>query len=76
VWGGLVLLICCFILFLILPQMTLEELVESERAALGTALTPVTLETFMAWKKRKLTEKRAALKVSGAKGCEVFSPAD
>ncbi len=56
--------------------MTLEELVESERAALGTALTPVTLETFMAWKKRKLTEKRAALKVSGAKGCEVFSPAD
>ena len=45
--------------------MTLEELVESERAALGTNLTPVTLVSFMAWKKKKLAEKRAALKVSG-----------
>jgi len=35
----------------------LEDLVEKERAALGSNQTKVTLESFLAWKKRKLREK-------------------
>lgn len=35
----------------------MEDLIERERAALGSNLTKVTLETFVAWKKRKLKEK-------------------
>ncbi|KAL0270599.1 UNVERIFIED_CONTAM: hypothetical protein PYX00_007954 [Menopon gallinae] len=42
-------------------EISIEELVERERAALGTNLTKVTLETMTAWKKRKLKEKKEAL---------------
>ncbi|XP_068246203.1 zinc finger CCCH domain-containing protein 15 [Palaemon carinicauda] len=38
-------------------EISLEDLIERERAALGTNTTKVTLETFLAWKKRKLKEK-------------------
>ncbi|KAK8750722.1 hypothetical protein OTU49_014973 [Cherax quadricarinatus] len=38
-------------------EISLEDLVERERAALGHNTTRVTLETFLAWKKRKLKEK-------------------
>ncbi|XP_070505060.1 zinc finger CCCH domain-containing protein 15 homolog [Chironomus tepperi] len=41
-------------------EISLEELIETERANLGTATTKVTLETFLAWKKRKIEEKRQA----------------
>lgn len=42
-------------------EISLEELVEKERAALNSGkLTKVTLETFVAWKKRKLKEKKDA----------------
>lgn len=39
-------------------QISLEELIESERASLGPEQTKVTLETFLAWKKRKIEEKK------------------
>jgi hypothetical protein len=39
-------------------EVSLEMLIEKERAALGPNVTKVTLETFLAWKKRKLTEKK------------------
>lgn len=39
-------------------EISLEDLIERERAALGSNLTKVTLETFIAWKKRKLQEKK------------------
>lgn len=38
-------------------QISLEELIETERAALGANVTRITLETFLAWKKRKRQEK-------------------
>nr|CAG4646526.1 EOG090X0C5B [Macrothrix elegans] len=38
-------------------EISLEDLIEKERAALGANQTKVTLETFLAWKKRKLREK-------------------
>ncbi|XP_023183823.1 zinc finger CCCH domain-containing protein 15 [Xiphophorus maculatus] len=38
-------------------EISLEELIESERAALGVNVTRITLETFLAWKKRKRQEK-------------------
>jgi hypothetical protein len=41
-------------------EISLEELIESERAGLGPSTTKVTLETFLAWKKRKIEEKRQA----------------
>jgi hypothetical protein len=41
-------------------EISLEELIETERAGLGAATTKVTLETFLAWKKRKIEEKKAA----------------
>lgn len=41
-------------------KISLEELIETERAALGANTTKVTLETFLAWKKRKIEEKRQA----------------
>ncbi|XP_063069114.1 zinc finger CCCH domain-containing protein 15 [Engraulis encrasicolus] len=40
-------------------QISLEELIETERAALGPNVTRITLETFLAWKKRKRQEKIA-----------------
>ncbi len=46
-------------------EISIEELIEEKRAELGskdTKLTPVTLQTFVAWKKRKLAEKAAAEK--------------
>lgn len=43
-------------------EISLEELIETERAALGPNQTKITLETFVAWKKRKLIEKEDAAK--------------
>ncbi|XP_054654579.1 zinc finger CCCH domain-containing protein 15 [Dunckerocampus dactyliophorus] len=40
-------------------EISMEELIESERAALGPSVTRITLETFLAWKKRKRQEKVA-----------------
>ena len=39
-------------------EITIEELVEKERAALGSNLTKITYVTFLAWKKRKLAERK------------------
>lgn len=58
-------------------ELTLEEKIEEERAALPSAgLTPVTLETFNDWKKRKAERKQKELeekmkeesKKAGSKG--------
>jgi len=38
-------------------EISLEDLIERERAALGHDTTRVTLETFLAWKKKKIKEK-------------------
>ena len=38
-------------------QITIEELIEKERAALGANVTRVTYETFLKWKERKRKEK-------------------
>ena len=35
-------------------EISIEDLVETERAALGTNTTKVTFETFMEWKKKKV----------------------
>ncbi|CAH0548032.1 unnamed protein product [Brassicogethes aeneus] len=43
-------------------KVTLEDLIEKERAALGPHQTKVTLESFIAWKKRKIQEKKDNLK--------------
>lgn len=43
-------------------KISIEELVEKERAALGSNTTRVTLETFLQWKERKRKEKIQALK--------------
>ncbi|EUB55967.1 Zinc finger CCCH domain-containing protein 15 [Echinococcus granulosus] len=40
--------------------ISLDELIETERRALGMNQTKVTLQTFLAWKKRKRAEKIAA----------------
>ncbi|KAL5110776.1 hypothetical protein TcWFU_008307 [Taenia crassiceps] len=40
--------------------ISLDELIETERRALGMNQTKVTLQTFVAWKKRKRAEKIAA----------------
>ncbi|KNE70580.1 hypothetical protein AMAG_14706 [Allomyces macrogynus ATCC 38327] len=40
-------------------KISLEEFLESERHKLGSNLTPVTYETFMEWKRKRL-EKQAA----------------
>ncbi|TRY56670.1 hypothetical protein DNTS_014910 [Danionella cerebrum] len=40
-------------------QISLEDLIETERCALGANVTRITLETFLAWKKRKRQEKLA-----------------
>lgn len=43
-------------------EMTLEEKIEEERAALPSeGLTPVTLATFLDWKKRKAERKQKEL---------------
>ena len=42
-----------------LETISLEELIEKERTALNAiACTKVTLETFIAWKKKKILEKK------------------
>ncbi|CAF4628457.1 unnamed protein product, partial [Rotaria sp. Silwood1] len=41
--------------------ISLEDLIESERAGLGACVTKVTLESFLAWKKRKIEEKKQQL---------------
>ncbi|XP_006037076.1 zinc finger CCCH domain-containing protein 15, partial [Alligator sinensis] len=38
-------------------EISLEDLIERERAALGPNVTKITLESFLAWKKRKRQEK-------------------
>ncbi|XP_067891677.1 zinc finger CCCH domain-containing protein 15 isoform X1 [Heterodontus francisci] len=38
-------------------DISLEDLIEKERAALGPDVTRITLETFLEWKKRKRHEK-------------------
>ncbi|XP_052461725.1 zinc finger CCCH domain-containing protein 15 [Carassius gibelio] len=40
-------------------EISLEDLIETERCALGANVTRITLETFLAWKKRKKQEKLA-----------------
>ncbi|XP_050698240.1 zinc finger CCCH domain-containing protein 15 homolog [Eriocheir sinensis] len=54
-------------------DVSLEDLVERERAALGTNTTRVTLETFLAWKKRKLKEKQDKLKKDSEKKKKDYS---
>lgn len=39
-------------------EISLVDLIERERAALGPKQTKVTLETFLAWKKRKIQDKK------------------
>lgn len=43
-------------------EVSMEMLVEKERASLGSKVTRVTLETFLAWKARKVQEKRDEFK--------------
>ncbi|XP_031620563.1 zinc finger CCCH domain-containing protein 15 homolog [Contarinia nasturtii] len=43
------------------PDLSLVDLIERERNALGSSLTKVTLESFLAWKKRKIQEKKQQL---------------
>ncbi|CAB1326951.1 unnamed protein product [Coregonus sp. 'balchen'] len=38
-------------------EISMEELIENERSALGPNVTRITLETFLAWKMRKRQEK-------------------
>nr|AAH28787.1 Zc3h15 protein [Mus musculus] len=38
-------------------EISLEDLIERERSALGPNVTKITLESFLAWKKRKRQEK-------------------
>ena len=48
--------------------ISIEELIEKERATLDSSkLTKVTLETFVAWKKKKLKEKKDSEKKELAK---------
>lgn len=42
-------------------EISLVDLIERERAALGPNQTKITLETFLAWKKKKIKEKQEAL---------------
>lgn len=43
-------------------RITIEELIEKERAALGANVTKVTYESFIKWKERKRKEKISAAK--------------
>eukprot|EP00088_Acartia_fossae_P026277 TRINITY_DN2708_c0_g1_i10.p1 TRINITY_DN2708_c0_g1~~TRINITY_DN2708_c0_g1_i10.p1 ORF type:complete len:409 (+),score=172.57 TRINITY_DN2708_c0_g1_i10:90-1316(+) len=69
-------------------EISLEDLIEKERATLDhSKVTKVTLETFVAWKKKKLKEKKEAAekmkdkkktdlksgKTSGLSGKEIFT---
>lgn len=48
-------------------QISLEELIEEERAKLTGNLTKINLNTFMQWKRRKIDEKRKMLAEDQAK---------
>lgn len=48
-------------------EISLEELIEKERAALSSSGTKITLQTFLEWKERKKKEKIAALTLSTEK---------
>lgn len=50
-----------------LEQISLEDLIEKERAGLGQEVTKITLETFLQWKERKRKEKIAALEAEQSK---------
>jgi len=39
-------------------EISIEDLVETQRAQLGSSLTRITYETFQLWKKKKLSEKQ------------------
>ncbi|TKY85132.1 hypothetical protein EX895_006212 [Sporisorium graminicola] len=68
-------------------EISLEDFLETERHKLGTNLTPVTAETFAAWKKQRMDKKQAenemlqkkkeaqaaANKMAGLSGREMFS---
>ncbi|XP_045526315.1 zinc finger CCCH domain-containing protein 15 homolog [Pieris brassicae] len=45
-------------------EISLVDLIEKERAALGPNQTKITLETFLAWKKKKIKEKQEALNMA------------
>jgi len=54
-------------------EITIEELIEKERTQLdSTKLTKVTLETFVAWKKKKIREKETLEKKDKAKKAKEF----
>jgi len=56
-------------------EISLEELIEQRRAELGarTDLTPVNIESFVKWKKRKLAEKIEKEKKESSKKKKEFS---
>ncbi|AGO13420.1 AaceriACL082Wp [[Ashbya] aceris (nom. inval.)] len=50
------------------PKITLEEFIETEREKLDKkALTPITVENFAEWKRRRITQKLNAEKENGSK---------
>jgi hypothetical protein len=56
-------------------QITMEQLVEEERQKLlasGKVLTKITLESFLAWKKRKIKEKKDKLQEESNKRKEAM----
>jgi len=53
-------------------EISLEDLIEKERAALGAELTKITYDTFLAWKRRKVQEKRAKLSKEATKKLNEF----
>jgi len=54
--------------------ITIEELIETERSKLDSSkLTKITLQTFVAWKKKKLKERAAAAKKDKDKKKKDFS---
>lgn len=51
-------------------EISIEELIEQKRAELSAqnkSLTPVNLQTFVAWKKRKIMEKNEQIKKENEK---------
>ncbi|XP_011180134.1 zinc finger CCCH domain-containing protein 15 homolog [Zeugodacus cucurbitae] len=54
-------------------EISLVDLIERERAALGSNQTRVTLETFLAWKKRKIQEKKEKMAAEEEKKKSDFS---
>lgn len=53
-------------------EISIEMLIEKERASLGAKTTKVTLESFLAWKARKLVEKRDEIKKKEEKKLKDF----